>query len=141
MIDIKKILLPVDGSEHSQRATDFALSLAHRMGSEILLIYCHRRFPTMLGEPYLQNAVSSILQNAGELLAPFAAQLAAAKVPFEDRVLEGPAGQKIPDVARIEKCDLVVMGSRGRTNLEGLILGSVTHRVLHAAQCPVLVIR
>jgi nucleotide-binding universal stress UspA family protein len=36
---------------------------------------------------------------------------------------------------------MIVMGSRGRTNLEGLILGSVAHRVLHAAACPVLIIR
>jgi nucleotide-binding universal stress UspA family protein len=41
----------------------------------------------------------------------------------------------------MEKADMIIMGSRGRTDLEGLLLGSCTHRVLKTASCPVLVIR
>lgn len=51
------------------------------------------------------------------------------------------ADDAIVEVAKIEHCDLIVMGSRGRTDLEGLLLGSNTHRVLKTAPCPVLVMR
>ena len=64
-----------------------------------------------------------------------------AGVTFIDRILEGPAAEAICEVAKIEKIDLIVMGCRGRNDLEGLLLGSCTHRVLKTAPCPVLVIR
>jgi nucleotide-binding universal stress UspA family protein len=64
-----------------------------------------------------------------------------AGVTFIDRILEGPAAQAICRLADIEKIDLIVMGCRGRNDLEGLLLGSCTHRVLKTAPCPVLVIR
>ncbi|OPX38427.1 MAG: hypothetical protein B1H13_11325 [Desulfobacteraceae bacterium 4484_190.3] len=62
-------------------------------------------------------------------------------VPFSDRILEGSPGNMIAEAARIENCDMIIMGSRGRSDFEGLLLGSVTHRVLQAAECPVLVVR
>ena len=140
-MEIGKIILPVDGSEHAGRAARYAVELAGLTGARILLIHCHRPFPAILGEPYFQKAVSSILMKSDELLEPYRQILKSSQVKFEDRILEGPAGNAICEVAEIEKCDMIVMGSRGHTHLEGLFLGSVTHRVLHAAPCPVLVIR
>ena len=140
-MQLKKILLPVDGSAESDRAAEYALGLSKLTGAQILLVHCHRQFPALLGEPYFQNAVSRILSQSNELLEPYRKLLASKKATFEDRVLEGPPGSAICETARIEECDMIVMGSRGRSDLEGLILGSVAHRVLHAAPCPVLVIR
>jgi nucleotide-binding universal stress UspA family protein len=81
------------------------------------------------------------LSQSNELLEPFRQLITQAGINFEERILEGPAGDRICEVARIEKCEMIVMGCRGRTELQGLILGSVTHRVLHAAICPVLVVK
>ena len=138
---LKTILVPVDGSEHSMRAAAYAADLAKAMNSEIILMHCHRRFPSVLGEPYYQNVVTEIIEGANALLEPFRRALEEAGVPFTERILERPAGGAILDVAGTEGCDMVVMGSRGRTDLEGLLLGSVTHRVLEGAPCPVLVVR
>ena len=74
------------------------------------------------------------------LLSVFAA-LPAENIPFEDRIMEEPAATRITEIAEIEKCDLIVMGSRGLSNLTSLIVGSVTHRVLQTAPCAVLVVR
>ena len=140
-MELKKILAPVDGSEHSMRAVAYAADMATLMDSEILLIHCHKSFPVVLGEPYFQKAIDKIMKNSNELLDPFRKIVQDAGVTFIDRILEGPAAQAICEVANIEKIDMIVMGSRGRNDLEGLLLGSCTHRVLKTAPCPVLVIR
>jgi len=135
------ILLPVDGSEHATRATAYALKLAGLMHARILLLYCHRPFPVKLGEPYFQNAIDKIMVEANALMEPFRSILAEKNVDFTDLIMEGPPGKKICDIARIESCEMIIMGSRGRSDLKGLLLGSVAHRVLQQSPCPVLVVR
>ncbi|MCP4622777.1 MAG: universal stress protein [bacterium] len=140
-MQLKKILVPVDGSDFSMRATGYAADMAKLMDCEILLIHCHKSFPAILGEPYFQKAINKILKKSNELLDPYRKMVQDAGVTFIDRILEGPAAQAISEVANIEKADLIVMGCRGRNDLEGLLLGSCTHRVLKTAPCPVLVVR
>lgn len=81
------------------------------------------------------------LNKSNELLDPYRKIMQEAGVEFVDRILEGPAAAAICNVAEVEKADMIIMGSRGRNDLEGLLLGSCTHRVLRTAPCPVLVIR
>ncbi len=140
-MQINRIMVPVDGSEHATKAAGYAADMAQLMNSEILLIHCHKPFPAILGEPYFQRAIDKILKKSGELLDPYKKLVQDAKVAVTDRILEGPAARAICDVAKIEKIDLIVMGCRGRNDLEGLLLGSCTHRVLKTAPCPVLVVR
>jgi nucleotide-binding universal stress UspA family protein len=135
------ILLAVDGSENANHATDYAVALARLMEGRILLLHCHRSFPKVIGEPYLQDMITRTLEEAQACLAPYRQQLQAAGIPFEARVLEGPAPGAIVQVAEIDHCQLIVMGTRGRNDLQGLFLGSVTHRVLQTAPCPVMVVR
>ena len=140
-MQINRIMVPVDGSEHATKAAGYAADMAQLMDSEILLIHCHKPFPAILGEPYFQRAIDKILKKSGELLDPYKKIVQDAGVTVTDRILEGPAARAICDVAKIEKIDLIVMGCRGRNDLEGLLLGSCTHRVLKTAPCPVLVVR
>ena len=135
------ILLPVDGSEHATRATAYALKLAGLMSARVVLLYCHRPFPVKLGEPYFQHAIDKIMAEDNALMEPFRSSLAEKGVDFTDLIMEGPPEKRICDIARIENCELITMGSRGRSDLKGLLLGSVAHRVLQQAPCPVLVVR
>ena len=137
----KKIMVPVDGSDHSMKAAKYAIEMAQIFDAEMLIIHCHKTFPVVLGEPHFQKAIDKIMEKSDELMKPFRALMKESGVTYVERILEGPAGKTIPDVADIEQCDLIVMGCRGRSGLESLILGSVTHRVLHSASCPVLVVR
>ncbi len=140
-MEIEKILLPVDGSDFSVKAAEYALDFVKSRRGDIILMYSHRPFPSFLGEPYFQEVHDKIMKTARTMLEPFIRMFADAGVPVEERILEGTPGENICRVAAIEKCDLIIMGSRGFTDLKGLFLGSVTHRVLHGAPCPVLVIR
>ena len=56
-------------------------------------------------------------------------------------LVEGAPGNKIPEVAKIEKIDLIIMGSRGVTAFAGLFLGSVAHQVLNKSDCPVFIVK
>lgn len=135
------ILVPVDGSEYATRAAAYALKMAVLMSARLLLLYCHRPFPVRLGEPHFQNAIDKIMVQANTLLEPFRSMLTEKGVDIADLIMEGPPGEKICEVARNESCEMVIMGSRGRSDLKGLLLGSVAHRVLQQASCPVLVVR
>ncbi len=135
----EKILNPVDGSEHSVNATKYAIELAKQFGSLIILLHCHSRFPVVLSEPYFQQAINEIMKSSEELVKPFETLLEESGVKYEIRILEGLPGTTIANVAKIENLDLIVMGSRGVTNFEGLFLGSVAHQVLHKSNCPVFI--
>ncbi len=137
----KKIMVPVDGSDHSMKAAETAADLVFLTGGEILLVHCHKSFPSVIGEPYPQEAITRIRENSDELMTPYRHLRREKGIGVVERLVEGPPGSVLPEIADIEKCDMIVMGSRGRTDLQGLFLGSVTHRVLRSTPCPVLVVR
>ena len=137
----KKILVAYDGSPHSQRALQAALDLARGEGSAAHLLYAYDRIPTYLGEPNLQAVTDRIVASAREMVERAAERASAAGVPVTADVLEGPPAEAVLHVAEAEKFDLIVIGSRGLGQLQGLLMGSVSNRVLHHAKIPVLIIR
>ena len=141
MLQLKKLLVPVDGSAPSVRATNYSIDLCRLSGAEIVLVHCHRPFPALLGEPYLQAAINKIVEKSNQLLDPYRQLLQAKNTRFQERILQGSPAGVISNTAGLEKCDMIIMGTSGRSSLEGLILGSVAHRVLHSAPCPILLIR
>jgi nucleotide-binding universal stress UspA family protein len=137
----KKILLAIDGSPHSNIVLENSIEYAKLLNAGIILVHCHGKFPVNLGEPYRESQIAGIIRESEKLIAPFMHRLESENIAVEDRLMEEPAGKMICEVAKIEKCDLIVMGSRGLSNLTNLIVGSVTTRVLQTAPCPVLVVR
>ncbi|MDW7710434.1 MAG: universal stress protein [Deferrisomatales bacterium] len=137
----QKILLAVDGSPSARVASHRAAALARFCGASVLLFHCRRSVPEYLGEPYYHRLLDRLAAQVEELLAPYRLLLEESGVPFEERVLEGDPARHACEVARLEGCDLIVLGTRGLSDLEGLFLGSVAHKVLVAAPCPVLAVR
>ncbi len=137
----KNILLGVDGSEHALRAAKVAGELARRLGSDIWVVACFDPVPAYLGEPNLQQAMNLRLQQAEEVLNP--ALGAIGKIPgmLRKEILEGPPAEAILHVAQACENDLIIMGTRGRGQLAGLLLGSQSQKVITHASCPVMLIR
>ncbi len=129
-----KILVPCDGSPHSLRALETAAELAQRIGAAVHVVYAYDRLPAYLGEPNMRDLLNRVLTEARHIVEPAVARLQNKGVPVTSDVLEGPP-------AEAERFDLIVMGSRGLGRLEGLLLGSVSDRVLHHAKVPVMIIR
>lgn len=140
-MQIRKILVPVDGSEHSTKAARYAVDFAKLVGAELLLLNCRMQVPPMLGPDAYEQAKIGLQTRSNELLEPYRILLRGAGVAFTDRIMEGPVEDAIVQLADFEKCDLIIMGSRGHSDLEGLLVGSTTHRVLQIAACPVTVVR
>lgn len=140
-METPNLLVPVDGSPTSRKAAAYAVKMAQLMNLGVLVVHCHKSFPALLGEPYYQKAIDAILGGAQELLDEYQALFEEAGLECESISIEGNPGTKICELAKVEASEMVVMGSRGRTDLQGLLLGSVAHLVLHSAPCPVLIIR
>ncbi|MBI1793144.1 MAG: universal stress protein [Chloroflexi bacterium] len=138
----EKLLLAVDGSEHALRAAGIAGELARTTKSkELRIVVAYDKVPSYLGEPNLQAAIDTRLNEAQAILD--AAIQAAGKIPGEihTELLEGPSAEAIIDVAATRESNLIVMGSRGLGQLAGLLLGSTSQKVINHAPCPVLIAR
>ena len=136
----KRVLVAVDGSSFSDKVIKKAIEYAKLLEAEVVFVYCHRKYPRLLKQPYRDHLITEINDETTETVKPYLDQLEDAGIPVVERFLETPAGVAIAETAESEKCDLIVMGSRGLSNLQGLIVGSTTNRVLHLAKCPVLVV-
>lgn len=137
----QKILTAIDGSEYSSLIVDKAIEFGRLLGGRILVVHCHRKFSVIESHAYREQEMGHIINEADKLVDPFLKRIEENNIPVESRIMEEPAAEVISEIARIENCDLIVMGSRGLTNLASLIIGSVTNRVLQTAPCSVLVVR
>ncbi len=138
----EKILLAVDGSEHSIRAAKEAGDLARAMNSQILrIIVVFDRIPSSLGEPNMQHLIDAHMQESNAILEK--AQEAIGKIPGEihTELIAGSPAEVIINVAKTRGSTVIVMGSRGMSTIAELVLGSTSHKVTSHAPCPVLIVR
>lgn len=138
---MQKILVPVDGSLSSKNTAKYAATLAVARNALVVLLHVHERLPMTLGGDAAQVVRKSLAEESAKLLAEFAGIVEGVGAKCVPVTREGDPGPAIVQVQEEEDCDLIVMGSRGLTRVEGLVLGSVTTKVLHLASCPVLLTR
>ncbi|MDR3641449.1 MAG: universal stress protein [Humidesulfovibrio sp.] len=141
MLTFKKILVPIDDSEHSKHAFRYVLGLAQTQGAHVALLHCYSHIPMLVGGGAREGLVHEYVQKAEKLLAPYAKKLR--EIGSEPALIikEGHPGDVIIGEANGGDYDLIVMGSHGRSDLGGLLMGSAAHAVLSEANCPVLLIR
>ena len=138
------ILLPVDGSENSVRAVHRAIELSKETGGSKLLLVT--AFPPIVSGNvkrfFSAEEIQSYYQEEGQkALAPAKAVLEAAGVAYEDEVLVGPIAQSIAEYAKKNQVDTIIMGTRGLGTVTGMLLGSVTTKVLSLVDIPVLLVK
>ena len=133
----EKILLAVDESDHSARAAELAGKLAALSNSEIVVLHVHEILPTRGGPVDLRMIESEVADNTATRLKEEGANASARKV----HAYHGLIANQIVTIGAENGVDLIVMGSRGLSDVAGMFLGSVAHKVLHLAKCPVLIAR
>ena len=139
MLAIQTILHPTDFSERSQYGFRLACSLARDYGARLVDLH--------VAEPPTAVAAEGVLMPPPTVdLEPLRKRLQQLrpedqKVLVEHLLVQGGAAEEILQVAQERKCDLIVMGTHGRTGLGRLLMGSVAEQVVRKASCPVLTVK
>ncbi len=146
MLKVETIVCPVDFSEFSNKAYDYAYSLAKHYNAKLLVEHVVQ--PLQVAYPYctfpeamLQDSWYKLKDEAEERLRGLVSAHARNGLEPKCFVREGYAWECILDFAEQRSADLIVMGTHGRHGLDRLNMGSVTERVVRKARCPVLAVR
>lgn len=138
-----RILVPVDGSDHSHRALETALFLSEKLGAKVTAIHVMEEIPVsyIVSEKLLRETVDAY-KRENQLTLSKCSEIATKKgLTIKTKLLQGNAGSTILDFCEKEKYDIIIMGSRGMGKFKELVLGSVSSKVLHHSSCHVLIIR
>jgi len=139
---ISNILLPVDGSIYSDNAIDYTVYLADLCGARVTVVSCYEWISNLpeISDLVVNELKTKLRSQAESVLEGAAKKLADKGIPYETRPLAGSPGKMLSSLAKSKEFDLIVMGSHGHSDIAGLFLGSVTHKVLNTIYCPVLVV-
>jgi nucleotide-binding universal stress UspA family protein len=140
-----KVLVPVDGSECSDRGVDFLIKSAqwYRDPVEVHVLTVHRHIPYgRVASAIAADEIQQYYQDEGRAALESArARLDAAGIPYAFHIGIGEPAEVIAQYAREKGCDQIIMGTRGLGSVGGLLLGSVAVKVLHLASVPVLLVK
>ncbi len=139
--NIKKILIPIDGSDHSTRAAELGVSVAKLVGAQVMIFYV---IDTVVLDQIAKGSeredVERELKQDGERYINYVLKLAEKQNVKADSLLgKGRPFEQVVNLAKRLDMDLIVMGTYGRRGSDRILIGSVAERVIEYASCPVLV--
>lgn len=141
----RRIVAPVDFSQHSLQAVRNAKELAHVLKSDLLLVHVleERLHPAFYNTGMFSqyDAVPDIENRAQEELHRFFEQASGPDVTVDYQVRRGNAVREITRTAREQSPALIVMATHGLTGLDHFLMGSVTEKVVRQSECPVLTVK
>lgn len=139
-------MVGLDGSEYSLKALGFAVDLAKKYSSQLVLVHVVLRQIYAINPPeagiLAGTAIVRELEAEGKaILAKGEETVKAQGLPVEVRLRQGVPAEELLRAAADEKADLIVLGSRGLSQVKAFLLGSVSDKVSHHAKCPTLIVR
>ncbi len=137
---MRNILVPVDGSEGSDRAVTHAITLAEACGAKLNFLYV-ANINQLAINACLSDAILEAVTKAGNVILERAMQMVPSGIDKEAFSETGSPAVVILDFADNMEADLVVMGSRGLGVVKGVLLGSVSQYIVEQSKCPVLVVK
>jgi universal stress protein A len=139
---IKKILVPVDFSSYSDRVLDYATTIAQGFKARVILMHVIEPFHYSVTDTLnvvdhdraLKTIAASLLDNSCKMLHKRG-------LSVDIHLASGSPHREIVKKSHLEKVNMIIMGTHGRTGLEHILFGSVAEKVLRMAPCPVLTVR
>jgi universal stress protein A len=140
---IRSILVPIDFSKPSERALEYAISLAKQFGAKLTLLSVIEPFPTpdFAYYPLVMENDRIVAETKRRLEQVPTKAAVASKFVEKTLVRNGVPYREITDAARTLRADLIVISTHGYSGLAHVFMGSTAERVVRHAECPVLVVR
>lgn len=135
------ILLAVDGSEHSVRATEEAIKIADLSSQSKIEVIFVADFSKAKDDVLHAEGAAGIDVARRKKLAPVEEKLEEADISYYVTILRGEPGPTIVEHANQKQVDLTIIGSRGLNSLQEMMLGSVSHKIAKRVKCPVLIVK
>ncbi len=143
-LGIRRILVPIDFSEHSKNALQYALTYAQQFKAHLDLLYVVE--PTIypadfsFGQVGFPNIEEELRKRGGEELEALVASEVKGRVPAEATVRTGKPFFEIYEFARERNTDLIIIATHGHSGVEHILFGSTVEKVVRKSPCPVLVV-
>ena len=144
VIDVQRILVPIDFSENAASVIEWAAHLAEEHGSRIILFHAYHlpvEFQQYEGAYLPPDYWAGVKTEAEQSLRRYQGELEQRGIEVEGVVREGYAATAIVDEAASQKADLIVIGTHGLSGLKHMLLGSIAERVVQKSPCPVLTVK
>ncbi|MGI0047491.1 MAG: universal stress protein [Nitrosotalea sp.] len=134
------ILVAVDGSESANKSFERAIYLAQKCNSKLDLVHVVQ---CEVGGDSANTfeMIEDLKEKANTMLEEYKIQAVKNNVPIQITIMQGDPAKVIIELAKAKSYDLIIMGTRGRTAFQELLIGSVSQKVMHHANCPVMVVR
>lgn len=137
---IKRILVALDGSKGSSNALDEAIYLARECHATLFGLYVIPLFSINYKRPS-SSLAKMFFDNGKKILENAKVKSAQNGILFHDKIINGNEGYKIVSYAKSSKINMIIVGSRGKSNIKEFFLGSVSRYVVHKSPIPVLVVK
>jgi nucleotide-binding universal stress UspA family protein len=140
---LSKILVPVDGSENSLRALDHAIYLAKKTGANVTVMNVIENPPTVYVESQklLNDLLANFRAESAKILDKCKQIAEKSDVKIETVIGEGDAASAIVGYAQKGDFDTIIIGRRGLGRFKEMVLGSISNKVLHQAECSVMIVK
>ena len=138
-----KVLVAVDGSEYSMNAAEYAISITRQFGSELIALHVITSDVSTVASAFLPQ-MEEIKKNAQEYFDKIRRKgdEASGDIQLRTELISSPSVVGgIIDFAEKENIDLIVVGTKGRSGLKKLLLGSVASGIVNYAHCPVMIVK
>lgn len=137
---MKKVLVGVDGSNHSEEALKYSLEEASELGNEVTALRVVQSIGYSAGE--IENVISDKIEDAEEYMNELKEMAREYGVEIKTEIITGEnVHNEIVKYADEKDFDIIVLGGKGRSDLGSIHLGNVSESVVRRASCPVLIVR
>lgn len=141
LMTYKRILLTVDGSAHSIRATEHAVKLTSNQSEAVVEILYVLHYDRTRSDVIDNATLEDLHPDRQERLHPIISLLKQQQIQYVLTIKHGDPGPTIVQYANEHSVDIVIIGSRGLNRLQEMVLGSVSHKVAKRVNAPVLIIK
>ena len=141
MVEVKKVIIPVDFTSTMNKVVDYATSIANQLGAEIIFFHVVNDFQgydMMLVHPSFETMRKDLEQKSNERMANLVEDYKGVKKGVSGKVVSGDAGDEIVKLAKEEQADMIIIGTHGTKGLERILMGSTAEYVVKKASCPIL---